>query len=425
MINHTKMPPFKPEFLHWMGFSYASPLKGTKYVADLDDKDIIGERDPRDEQWGFTEEDYKKFGNCTEKDTAEYSNIHMLTYLYDNNRKAYSKIRSCFTAALRDGIYEAATNLGIMSANMEGDEKKALYYFDIGIRHDIQSAMVNKIRMLYYLDLPKGAEYLVSMENHEPVCYELLYDLAVLYFYGSTMKNNTLRQDKDYAKKLLQRIIDNQKAAIKYDDTIVGNAINFLGAVDKTNIFTLKAEYVFFYMSNVFMLKCRRNESDMSLDHLSRELDRIMPLHGTKVEMHVENTPEGLQTGKLVIAYNDGEVMDFNSYTEVEPSAMGAWQAYLFYVSQKVVNGWQGLEGGRKYIFSHADLNEVLEESDIKIESQGDLIKWLSFNPQVTIDNDIATVICFYWARSEGLVRETATIKLSGKKIESINLAKS
>ena len=53
-------------------------------------------------------------------------------------------------------------------------------------------------------------EYVDKEEN--PCCIELLWNLAILWYQGDRIPNNTLKRDTEKARVLLQRIIDSHES---------------------------------------------------------------------------------------------------------------------------------------------------------------------------------------------------------------------
>lgn len=100
---------------------------------------------------------------------------------------------------------------------------------------------------------------------------------------------------------------------------------------------------------------------------------------------------------------------------EVNASAMGAWQAYLYSIAPTVMPVfWHGGYISRDFIFSMTDLDDIAQKTRIKdlLES----VKELEIMPSVFFENNKATVSCCYWTDWGGLIRETVNIEFSENK---------
>ena len=93
----------------------------------------------------------------------------------------------------------------------------------------------------------------------------------------------------------------------------------------------------------------------------------------------------------------------------VEPSAMGAWQAYLLYISPTILpTFWHGGYIRREYFFDRENYKGITSgwargKVDIKLNQI----------PQPTIDmSGFASVTCPYWNDWEGLVQETVDVDI-------------
>lgn len=215
---------FTPQILYTEQMSYPQPLKGTKYVEGLNTELIFGEPTEKDKKY-LTEkelEDVKK--RTTEKACAENLDYMLLNYLYDHDRRSYDRIKDCYLNALGDGIYEAATCIGVMIACREEDDERALQFFDIAIRHGDRYAMCDKTRLLFHINKPLMVKHLFDMENHDPQDFECLYDLAVVLVQAPDHKEENIA----HAKGILRGIIGNEENIEKTDPRLSDNAKEFL-----------------------------------------------------------------------------------------------------------------------------------------------------------------------------------------------------
>lgn len=109
----------------------------------------------------------------------------------------------------------------------------------------------------------------------------------------------------------------------------------------------------------------------------------------------------------------------------VEPSAMGAWQAYLFHVAPTVMPVfWHGGYIRRYFIFSLSALRNITGPKlvDYYNPINGlDEVNEQYLIPSVSIDNNKASVSCCYWTDWGGLIRETVIVKFKGSRIASIS----
>ena len=113
----------------------------------------------------------------------------------------------------------------------------------------------------------------------------------------------------------------------------------------------------------------------------------------------------------------------------VEPSAMGAWQAYLYHIAPTVMPVWW--HGGyicRDNIFSEGAFNKAVGSRvpGVKSPIKGlDKVTQEDVLPTVTFENGKAVVSCCYWSNWGGLIRETVVIKFKGDKVKSFSSGRS
>ena len=107
---------------------------------------------------------------------------------------------------------------------------------------------------------------------------------------------------------------------------------------------------------------------------------------------------------------------DLFNHLCIEPSAMGAWQAYLLCISKTLLPFSDFLYyTKRKLILSNEQLRLIRTFPQIKgIPELMNLNKDVS--PSVQINDKQAVVSCCYWNSWHGLIREEATISfLNGR----------
>lgn len=414
-----ELPPFTPKFLYPNALYYEMPLKGTKYVEHLNNSIALDEERGGNEAFELSEEENKKFGSATEKVTAEYFNINMLSHAYTTKVQIYNEIKNCYISALKDGIYEAANNLAVISLNIEDNEDECLRYLNIAIEHGVCSAMANKARVLHIRSLPETVLYLKEMENHIPVCYECLYDLAVYYFYGHSLNGNPLKEDREHAIKLLKRIIVQKENVYK---DVFDLAKKFLETVKHANIYALKAKNFFFDLSmcSLRRIKFKKMDDDCYWDSMYKDLSCIKPLAGCKFEISVPNRDVHGDVSALYIRSANGERLNISNGATVCCSEMGAWEAYLFIIAptQMPIYG-MGCRSRRTIIFGNDDLKTI---APLKTKEANGSIKGLYLEPEVELKGNIAIIYCYYWSQWKGLVREKATIIFDKTTVKEIHL---
>lgn len=92
----------------------------------------------------------------------------------------------------------------------------------------------------------------------------------------------------------------------------------------------------------------------------------------------------------------------------VEPSEMGAWQAYLIFISPTVLPlYWHGGYIRREYFFDRENFNEIIPiDAELPVKVTLDIIP----QPTVVCEDNKAIVFCPYWNDWEGLVLESTPI---------------
>ena len=109
---------------------------------------------------------------------------------------------------------------------------------------------------------------------------------------------------------------------------------------------------------------------------------------------------------------------DFFNHLSIEPTAMGAWQAYLLSIAKTLLPFSGRLYyTKRKIIFSTEQLNDVdfIEWEDYKKADLTNLNKDIS--PSVHINGKQAVVSCCHWNDWGGLIRERATITFFNDRV--------
>lgn len=121
--------------------------------------------------------------------------------------------------------------------------------------------------------------------------------------------------------------------------------------------------------------------------------------------------------------YNYGDMcylrftFDFFNHLSIEPTAMGAWQAYLLSIAKTLLPFSGGLYyTKRKLIFSHEQLKDIFllfhwERMPELINLKADV------SPSVQIKDKHAIVSCCHWNDWGGLIRESAKITFFNGKV--------
>lgn len=106
----------------------------------------------------------------------------------------------------------------------------------------------------------------------------------------------------------------------------------------------------------------------------------------------------------------------------IEPSKMGAWQAYLLFSSPTIFPAyWHGSYISRSYIFSRND-DLFLEHKDIFNDPS--FFHRMSFRPTVIKGIKDYFIGCYYWNEWIGLVYDRTCISMNDRCIESIDVIK-
>lgn len=99
-------------------------------------------------------------------------------------------------------------------------------------------------------------------------------------------------------------------------------------------------------------------------------------------------------------------------HLNVTPSAMGAWQAYLYCIAPTILpTEWHGGYIRRTYFFSL----EALDVIPFYLKTEYEQITERDLVPQVQFEKKKAKVVCCYWSDWAGLVRETISMRYDAK----------
>jgi hypothetical protein len=126
---------------------------------------------------------------------------------------------------------------------------------------------------------------------------------------------------------------------------------------------------------------------------------------------------------KFATLFHLRDACDFDDLYVI-PSAMGAWQAYLYSIAPTLLpTEWHGEYIRRTYLFSLETLERILnhtcslyERNEFELITERDLI------PQVKYKKRKAKVICCYWSDWAGLVRETMSIRYDANQNKILSM---
>lgn len=110
------------------------------------------------------------------------------------------------------------------------------------------------------------------------------------------------------------------------------------------------------------------------------------------------------------ICYMYDETYNIFNHLIIEPTFMGAWQAYLMSIATHFLpTAWHGGYSRRKMVFSsdeaYAIINKITYRKPENVPTLGDL------RPHVSFEGNKATVKSCYWNQWSGLVQETVEIR--------------
>lgn len=125
---------------------------------------------------------------------------------------------------------------------------------------------------------------------------------------------------------------------------------------------------------------------------------------------------------KFATLFNKMNNNDFE-YLRVIPSAMGAWQAYLYNISSTILPYyWHGGYEHRTYIFSLKDLDNFHGKINLISGAVPDRIMEEQILPDVIYKRRKAKVTCCYWSEWAGLVQDNITIRFDGKHDKIVSM---
>ena len=200
-ICENETPNREYQLIGLRQFRCTDCLNGTAYLDTLPDDVVVN----------------NPFGNSMSvRECALTFNWLLIMLLKDQIPSYYDSIKLLYGIAVNEGVHDAANNLGAIYAGIDGDIEMGNQYFDIAIYYGNKYAALNKFVALWSLaDRYQEAiafitEYVSKEEN--PCCIELLWNLAILWYQGDRIPNNTLNRETEKVRVLLQRIIDSHES---------------------------------------------------------------------------------------------------------------------------------------------------------------------------------------------------------------------
>lgn len=116
---------------------------------------------------------------------------------------------------------EAFNEMGIMECTQEENYEQAIKYFKKAIELGNFNSMINGFTALWteqrYEDAVKWLKKMNGLGFKNPKC---LWNEAILYYYGDTLRGNPLNYDRGMTKILMESIIKDCASYIEYRATI-------------------------------------------------------------------------------------------------------------------------------------------------------------------------------------------------------------
>mgnify|MGYP007069877761 CR=1 FL=1 len=119
---------------------------------------------------------------------------------------------------------------------------------------------------------------------------------------------------------------------------------------------------------------------------------------------------------------NRHDVLEEFEDIEIEPTAMGAWQALMYHLSPTILpTFWHGGYIRRTWIFSDVELRRINPQyTPLPIEIGTNPFEGIDILPFAEIKDNRATVNFYSWSDWGGLFRETSEITFKDNKVISI-----
>jgi hypothetical protein len=250
-----------------------------------------------------------------------------------------------------------------------------------------------------------------------------MWNLAALYFCGEDIVDNPIKEDKKAAYELYCQIL---RASNVVDcserllSAIVEDSRMLKAHFDEINIYADKGFRYIERLNSVTATDKYGLEDKGEILHILNSLSLDKPY---KLYKHTASQ-SGSGDSSYFIIYNSDtkkEDKDLLKHIIVRRSKMAAWEAYLLTNAYTLLPAfWHALYNMRRYIFSTADMEQIvyLKKYDWRVIGQIE-----SLLPTVELNGDIAVVTCCYWNDWEGLVRESVSYQFhnfEGQRIKQI-----
>lgn len=326
------------------------------------------------------------------------------------------------------GNIEKGNDAAIIYAKSSLNDKAIKLFIELSEK-GCHNAMINLFTVYWcnLNDYKKATEWLLYIAEEANPSIKCLWNLAVLYYYGENLPNNVLSKDYTKTKSILSQIKDVPMTG-KNDSVmkVIANAKKFYPYVGKLNDFSLSGIDIQEAIVNCFAKNNRMNGIG-ELFHRAQFLS-LKPGYGLRA--HVAGD---ISHGKLFESYfyiydsNENEYNIFHSniilhdfdisLINVAPTAMGAWQLYLFVTSPAIIPESYYSHpifhstnyAARTFIFSPKDLETIKSIQNLDfttLDHDGLLLP----NVVMSKDGKTADVHCCYWNDWEGLIREHVQI---------------
>lgn len=343
----------------------------------------------------------------TEDEPMDFYSEDELQDVCHNNLKEYRHF----------GNLEKGNDAAIIYANGPLDDVAIELFTELSEK-GCHNSMLNLFTIYWSnrCEYKKAAEWLQSIAKGDNPSIKCLWNLAVLYYYGTNLPNNPLPKDHVKAKEILSHIKEMSMAAKSYDvKKVISNAQKFYPLVDKLNDFSLSGMEIHDIIKNSIV----KTKDIKDKGELFNHAKALSLKSGYKLGLHIadENTPD-IGDESYFFLY-DGNGVEHKIYKsriipdeldtsliKVAATAMGAWQLYLLITSPTIMPVfWHGGYNVRKFIFSVDNLKtiEPIQNLDLTTLNHDGLLL-----PVVTMSNNgkTADVYCCYWNDWQGLVRE-------------------
>ena len=135
--------------------------------------------------------------------------------------------------------------------------------------------------------------------------------------------------------------------------------------------------------------------------------------HDSYVNAYEDRTKK---SSSFFTCYNYDEIYNVFNHLLIEPSPMGAWQAYLISrLGDSLPMWWHANYGKRDYIYSKEDIGKITHFIDRKFDAS--VLLNYDIAPKLYGENERYYVSCCYWTDFGGLKREFVEIQLLGNQL--------